>query len=53
MDLIVRGANLPDGRTGIDIAVKDGKGLMVDWAFKDGAKYLPSDAEVMKMRPAK
>ena len=35
------------------IAVKDGKGMMVDWAFKDGAKYLPSDAEVMKMRPAK
>ena len=33
------------------IALKDGKGVMVDWAFKDGAKYLPSDAEVMKMRP--
>jgi cytosine deaminase len=25
MDLILRGATLPDGRTGIDIAVKDGK----------------------------
>lgn len=25
LDLIVRGANLPDGRTGIDIAVKDGR----------------------------
>jgi len=35
------------------IAVKDNKGMMVDWSFKDGAKYLPSDAEVMKMRPAK
>ncbi len=35
------------------IAVKDGKGMMVDWSFKDGAKYLPSDAEVMKLRPAK
>lgn len=25
MDLILRGANLPDGRTGIDIGVKDGR----------------------------
>ena len=25
LDLIVRGANLPDGRTGIDIAVRDGR----------------------------
>lgn len=25
LDLIIRGANLPDGRTGIDIAVKDGR----------------------------
>jgi len=25
LDLIVRGANLPDGRTGIDIAVQDGR----------------------------
>jgi branched-chain amino acid transport system substrate-binding protein len=32
--------------------VKDGKGVMVDWAFKDGADYLPSDAEVSALRPA-
>ncbi len=25
MDLIIRNANLPDGRTSIDIGVKDGK----------------------------
>ena len=32
--------------------VKDGKGVMVDWAFKDGADYLPSDEEVKALRPA-
>jgi len=32
-------------------ALKDGKGIMVDWKYDDGANYLPSDAEVMKMRP--
>jgi branched-chain amino acid transport system substrate-binding protein len=36
------------GRT----AVKDGKGVMVDWRYADGAKYLPSDDIVRKMRPA-
>ncbi|MGE0256176.1 MAG: ABC transporter substrate-binding protein [Alphaproteobacteria bacterium] len=36
------------GRT----AVKDGKGTMVDWVYADGAGFLPSDAEVRKMRPA-
>jgi branched-chain amino acid transport system substrate-binding protein len=35
------------GRT----AVKDGKGIMVDWHYADGAKYLPSDDEVKKLRP--
>jgi branched-chain amino acid transport system substrate-binding protein len=35
------------GRT----AVKDGKGVMVDWHYADGAKYLPPDAEVKKLRP--
>ena len=25
MDLIIRNANLPDGRVGIDIGIKDGK----------------------------
>ena len=32
-------------------AVKDGQGIMVDWEYKDGADYLPSDEEVRKMRP--
>ena len=32
-------------------AVKDGKGVMVDFVYRDGAKYLPSDDEVKKMRP--
>ena len=32
--------------------VKDGKGVMVDWVFKDGADYLPSDEEVTALRPA-
>lgn len=34
------------------IAVKDGKGTMVDWYFADGAKFLPTDDEIRKMRPA-
>jgi branched-chain amino acid transport system substrate-binding protein len=33
--------------------VRDGKGIMVDWSYKDGASYLPSDEEVAKMRLAK
>ena len=32
-------------------AVKDGKGVMVDVEYRDGAKYLPSDEEVKRMRP--
>ncbi|EJW12344.1 ABC transporter substrate-binding protein [Rhodovulum sp. PH10] len=32
-------------------AVKDGKGVMVDTSYRDGANYLPSDAEVKTMRP--
>ena len=32
-------------------AQKDGKGIMVETAYKKGADYLPSDAEVAKMRP--
>ena len=32
-------------------AVKGGKGMMVDWRYADGKDYLPSDAEVKKMRP--
>lgn len=29
----------------------DGAGVMVDWTYKDGADYLPTDAEVAAMRP--
>ncbi len=36
------------GRT----AVKDGKGVMVDWRYADGKDYLPPDAIVQKLRPA-
>lgn len=32
--------------------VKDGGGVMIDWSYKDGASYLPSDEEVAKLRPA-
>ncbi len=35
------------GRT----AVKDGKGVMVNWRYADGAKYLPSDDVVKTLRP--
>ncbi len=31
--------------------LKDGKGIMVDWSYLEGADYLPSDDEVRKMRP--
>lgn len=34
------------------IGLKDGKGIMTDWHYADGAKFLPSDADVAKMRPA-
>ncbi len=36
------------GRT----AVKDGKGVMVDWRYADGKDYQPDDAVVRKLRPA-
>ncbi|WP_343716779.1 ABC transporter substrate-binding protein [Inquilinus sp.] len=32
--------------------VEDGKGVMTDFQYRDGANYLPSDAEVAKLRPA-
>src|SRR5271167_1793788 len=32
-------------------ALKDGKGVMVDVTYHDGAAYLPSDAEVKAQRP--
>lgn len=34
------------------ISLKDGAGIMVDWEYKNGADYLPSDEEVKKLRPA-
>ncbi len=33
-------------------AVKDGKGEMVDFVYRDGADFQPSDDEVKKLRPA-
>jgi branched-chain amino acid transport system substrate-binding protein len=32
--------------------LRGGKGTMVDWRYADGAKYLPSDDQVRKLRPA-
>jgi branched-chain amino acid transport system substrate-binding protein len=32
-------------------ALKDGKGVMVDVSYRDGAKYLPPEDEVKKLRP--
>ncbi|MDE2577397.1 MAG: ABC transporter substrate-binding protein [Hyphomicrobiales bacterium] len=32
--------------------VKDGKGVMVDFAYRPGADFQPSDEEVKKLRPA-
>jgi branched-chain amino acid transport system substrate-binding protein len=34
------------------LAVKDGKGVMIDWRYADGAGYLPSDDWVRAHRPA-
>ena len=34
------------------IGLKDGKGVMTSWRYADGAKFLPPDAEVIKLRPA-
>lgn len=36
------------GRT----ALRDGKGIMVDWHYADGKDYLPSDDVVRRLRPA-
>ncbi|MEP0234780.1 ABC transporter substrate-binding protein [Roseibium sp.] len=33
-------------------ALENGKGVMVDWSYKDPAAYMPSDDEVKAMRPA-
>ena len=32
-------------------ALRDGAGVMVDWAYADGAKYLPSADDAKKRRP--
>lgn len=32
------------------IALKDGRGIMVNWRYADGADYMPGDAEVKAMR---
>jgi len=32
-------------------ALQDGAGVMVDWTYKEGANYLPSDEDVAAMRP--
>jgi len=32
-------------------AVKDGKGVMVDWRYADGKDYLPDEETAKKMRP--
>ncbi len=32
-------------------ALKDGKGVMVDVSYRDGAKYLPSEEEAKALRP--
>jgi branched-chain amino acid transport system substrate-binding protein len=33
-------------------AVRDGKGIMIDWHYADGAAYLPSDQQVKALRPS-
>ena len=32
-------------------AVKDGKGIMTDWHYADGAAYLPTDQQIKALRP--
>jgi len=34
------------------LAKKDGKGVMVDWVYREGVSYLPPDDEVKRLRPA-
>ena len=34
------------------LAIKDGKGMMVDWTYLDGADYLMPLDQAMKLRPA-
>jgi len=32
------------------LAKKDGRGVMVNWHYADGARYQPADAEIRKLR---
>jgi branched-chain amino acid transport system substrate-binding protein len=32
--------------------VRAGRGTMVDWRYADGAKFLPTEAEAARRRPA-
>ena len=34
------------------LAKREGRGVMIDWVYRDGLTYLPSDADVRKLRPA-
>jgi branched-chain amino acid transport system substrate-binding protein len=34
------------------IAIKDGRGTMVDWRYVDGAAVMPSDEEIAALRPS-
>ncbi|MFN8999764.1 MAG: ABC transporter substrate-binding protein [Betaproteobacteria bacterium] len=34
------------------LAKKDGRGVMVDWVYREGIAYLPPDDEVRRLRPA-
>ncbi len=34
------------------LGIKEGKGVMTDWRYADGAQFLPSDDEVKTLRPA-
>jgi branched-chain amino acid transport system substrate-binding protein len=34
------------------LANRSGKGVMTDWAYRDGAAFLPPDEVVRKLRPA-
>jgi branched-chain amino acid transport system substrate-binding protein len=34
------------------LALKDGKGVMVDWRYEPGERHLPTEDEARKRRPA-
>jgi branched-chain amino acid transport system substrate-binding protein len=33
------------------LGLRDGKGVMTDWTYADGANFMPPDAEIVKLRP--